>query len=283
MFLDLKPESRYIPPMAYRGESCRFHAGTANIHVLQSREALGAAAAQKAVELIESAIEKNGRARIMVATGNSQLDLIGALVRVRGIAWRLVEVFHMDEYVGISESHPSSFRYWIRTRLADKVSPMQVNYINGDATDLDAEIGRYATLLNAAPIDLGFVGFGENGHIAFNDPHVAAFDDPVVLKRVILDEACRAQQAGEGHFANAESVPKEALTVTCSGLFGIAAWISCIPELRKANAVRRALEEPISESCPASVVRRHPNATVFLDTESASLLSSSLEGVNAFV
>ena len=269
--------------MAYRSESCQFHAGTANIHVLHSREALGAAAAQKAAELIESAIENNGRARIMVATGNSQLDLVEALVRVRGIAWRSVEVFHMDEYVGISENHPSSFRYWIRTRLADKARHAHVNYINGDAADLDAETRRYAALLNAAPIDVGFVGFGENGHIAFNDPHVAAFDDPAVLKRVLLDEACRAQQAGEGHFANAESVPKEALTVTCSGLFRIAAWISCVPELRKANAVKRALEGPISESCPASIVRRHPNAAVFLDTESASLLSSSLEGVNALV
>lgn len=265
--------------MGYPDEVRQFHAGSAYVHVFHSRAALGVAAARKAAELIVSAIERNGRARIMVATGNSQLDLIGALVRVQSIPWHAVEVFHMDEYVGISENHPASFRQWIRTRLADRVYPGQVNYIEGDAPDIDAEIRRYSALLNAAVIDVGFVGFGENGHIAFNDPHVADFDDPLVLKRVVLDEACRKQQAGEGHFANPDAVPKEALTVTCSGLFGITAWISCVPELRKASAVRRALEGVISESCPASIVRRHPNAEVFLDTESASQLSSSLEGV----
>lgn len=259
--------------MDHRHGSRQLRVGHAQVHVLCSREALGVAAAQTAAEHIKSAMKKNGRARIMVATGNSQLDVIAALVRAQGIDWRSVEVFHMDEYVGISENHPSSFRYWIRTRLEDKVHPLRVNYINGDAADLDSEIRRYTDLLNAAPIDVGFVGFGENGHIAFNDPYVADFDDPVVLKRVVLDEACRKQQAGEGHFEDAESVPKEALTVTCSGLFRIATWISCVPELRKASAVTRALEGPISESCPASIVRRHPNAEVFLDTDSASMLS----------
>ncbi|HSU32375.1 MAG TPA: 6-phosphogluconolactonase [Bryobacteraceae bacterium] len=271
----------YIPFMGYPDEVRQFHAGVADVHVFHSRAALGAAAARRAAELIVSAIEKNGRARIMVATGNSQLDAIGALVRVEGVPWHAVEVFHMDEYVGISENHPASFRHWIRTRLADRVYPGQVNYIEGDAADLEGEIRRYSALLNGAAIDVGFVGFGENGHIAFNDPHVADFDDPVVLKRVVLDEACRRQQAGEGHFVNAEAVPREAVTVTCSGLFRISAWVSCVPELRKATAVRRALEGVVSESCPASRVRRHPNAEVFLDTESASLLSSSLEGVEA--
>lgn len=263
--------------MGHRDKSHELRAGLARVHVLHSREELGAVAAQMATGRIERAIEKNGRARIMVATGNSQLDIIAALIRVQGINWPSVEVFHMDEYVGISRDHPSSFRRWIHTRLENKVHPLRVNYIAGDAADLGAEVRRYTELLDAAPIDLGFVGFGENGHIAFNDPHTADFDDPVVLKRVVLDEACRKQQVGEGHFADLQSVPEEALTVTCSGLFRIAAWISCVPEARKANAVRHALEGPISESCPASIVRRHPNADVFLDTDSASLLSSSFK------
>ena len=134
-------------------------------------------------------------------------------------------------------------------------------------------MNRYSQLLTDAPIDLAFVGFGENGHIAFNDPHVADFNDPAIVKRVILDEACRRQQAGEGHFRDVESVPREALTVTCTGLFRANAWICCVPEARKAQAVENALEGPISESCPASIVRRHLNAYVYLDPESSSLLS----------
>jgi glucosamine-6-phosphate deaminase len=264
--------------MAYRDGSQQHLAGTAQVRIFRSRQALGMAAALRAADLIGNAIDKKARARVMVATGNSQLETVGALVSLEGINWDLVEVFHMDEYVGIADSHPSSFRHWIRTRLEEKVHPYSVNYIAGDAADLDAEIDRYTNLLNAAPLDVAFVGFGENAHIAFNDPHVADFDDPVVLKRVTLDESCRRQQAGEGHFKDAESVPKEAVTVTCRGLFSAAAWVSCVPELRKAEAVKRALEGPISPACPASLVRRHPNAHVFLDGESASLLSPALRG-----
>jgi glucosamine-6-phosphate deaminase len=265
--------------MGYPDEVRQFHAGTAHVRVFQSRAALGVAAAQKAAELIVSASEKNGQARILIATGNSQLEVIRALVGVERTPWLLVEVFHLDKYVGIPRDHPASFRHWIRTRLADRVYPAQVSYIDGDATDPEGEIHRYSALLNAAAIDVGFVGFGENGHIAFNDRHMADFNDPVVLKRVVLDGTCRRQQAGEGHFANSELASKEAVTVTCSGLFGITAWISCVPELRKAGAVGRALQGVISESCPASLVRRHPNGDVSLDTESASPLSPSLGGV----
>ena len=148
-----------------------------------------------------------------------------------------------------------------------------MNYLAGDAADLNGEIERYSRLLLAAPIDLAFVGFGENGHIAFNDPPVADFNDPATVKKVVLDAACRQQQAGEGHFENFESVPKEALTVTCPGLFRAEAWICCVPDSRKAEAVRNALEGSISTGCPASIVRTHPNATVYLDPASAERLS----------
>ncbi len=247
---------------------------SAEIQICASRKQVGESAAEQAAGLIEEAIAERGAARIIVATGNSQLDLVSALAgEQRRIAWQRVEVFHMDEYVGLGTDHPSSFRYWIRTRVEEKVHPARVNYIAGDASDLDGEIERYSRLLAEAPIDVAFVGFGENGHIAFNDPHVADFHDPALLKRVVLDEACRRQQAGEGHFKDVDSVPRSAVTMTCPGLFGAAAWICCVPELRKAEAVRKALEGPISPACPASLVRRHPNAHVYLDPESASQLS----------
>ena len=159
--------------------------------------------------------------------------------------------------------------YWIQTRLVDKVHPGRVEYLEGDAPDLDLELKRYTAVLSEAPNDLGFVGFGENGHIAFNDPPVADFHDPLLVKRVVLDEACRRQQAGEGHFQDADSVPREAVTITCSGLLQIRCWICCVPEARKAEAVRNALEGPVTTACPASIVREHPDATVYLDEQSA--------------
>ena len=250
-----------------------FQCGQAKINVFSSAQRLGAAAAETAASLITQAIQHNGTARIIAATGNSQIPFVESLVQ-QPISWHAVELFHMDEYAGMSAEHPASFRRWIRTRLAEKVDPKACYYIAGDAPDLEAEIKRYAELLMAAPIDLAFVGFGENGHIAFNDPPVADFNDPLVIKKVALDEACRRQQAGEGHFPDLASVPRKAVTITCPGLFRAKAWVCCVPERRKARAVKNALEEPVSEACPASLVRTHPNAYVNLDIESASLLTS---------
>lgn len=244
----------------------------ARVRIFSTRQELGAASAAHAAQIIQRAVRERGKARVIVATGNSQLDMITALAEIPGIDWRSVEVFHMDEYAGMSSTHPASFRLWIKNRVEDKVHPAKVQYIQGDAADPDAELQRYTRLLMSAPIDLAFVGFGENGHIAFNDPHVADFQDPVILKRVTLDEACRRQQSGEGHFPTPDDVPKEAFTITCPGLFRAAAWVCCVPEARKAQAVKGALEGPISTACPASIVRTHPDATVYLDAESASLL-----------
>jgi glucosamine-6-phosphate deaminase len=260
--------------MSHLDQFQKFECGNAKVEIYASANALGKAAAERAAELIGSAIGQRGRARVIVATGNSQIPLIEALVK-HDLDWKRVEIFHMDEYAGMPADHPASFRRWIKTRVEDKVHPGKMHYLAGDAPDLEAEILRYGQLLNEAPIDLAFVGFGENGHIAFNDPHVADFNDPVAVKRVTLDEPCRKQQAGEGHFKDLESVPREAVTVTCTGLFRANAWVCCVPEARKAEAVRNALEGPISVSCPASIVRRHPNAYVYLDQESSSLLSLS--------
>lgn len=246
--------------------------GNARVRVYQTRAELGAVAAADAAHIIQEAAAARGRARIILATGNSQLDMIGALVQISAVPWKSVEVFHMDEYVGMPDTHPSSFRFWIRTRVQDRVHPGVVQYLAGDAKDSEAEMERYSHLLNAAPIDLAFVGFGENGHIAFNDPHVADFEDRKTVKRVLIDEASQRQQAGEGHFDKPASVPRDAFTITCPGLFTAGAWICCVPDLRKAQAVRDALQGPISTACPSSLVRRHPRATVYLDTDSASLL-----------
>jgi glucosamine-6-phosphate deaminase len=246
--------------------------GKARVRICAAPEALGWAAAQQAAGLIRAAIARSGRARIVVATGNSQLALIGALVRQQGVDWKKVDIFHMDEYVGISRDHPASFRKWIRTRVEEKVRPGSMEYLEGDAPDLEAEMARYARLLAAGPIDLAFVGIGENGHIAFNDPPVADFEDALMVKRGVLDRVCRQQQVDEGHFQNLDAVPREALTLTCPALFRARSWICSVPEARKAMAVRNALQGPISTACPGSLVRTHPDATLYLDTDSSALL-----------
>jgi glucosamine-6-phosphate deaminase len=204
--------------------------------------------------------------------------VINALVKDHNLDWTAVEVFHMDQYVGIADSHPASFSLWLRTNLAEIVRPAQVHYLRGDSNDLDEECSRYGNLIRSGQIDLCFVGFGENGHIAFNDPHAANFNDPLAVKRVALDSRCRMQQVGEGHFPDLEAVPKEAITLTCPTLMSANHLICCVPERRKAEAVRNALEGFLSEDCPASLVVTHPRATIYLDTESASLLIGCRQG-----
>ncbi|HEX6545436.1 MAG TPA: glucosamine-6-phosphate deaminase [Bryobacteraceae bacterium] len=252
-----------------------FQAGTARVLVFESATDLTAAAAARAADLIIGAVQRKGHARVIAATGNSQKAFIDRLVLDNKVPWNRVTLFHMDEYVGISAAHPASFRLWIRTRIAGRVHPKETYYIEGDASDVNAEARRYENLLLSDEIDLAFVGIGENGHIAFNDPPVADFNDPKIVKRVALDDACKRQQAGEGHFENVEAVPNEALTITCPGLFRANAWITVVPDERKAEAVLGALEGPITTACPASIIRRHPNATVYLDRFSASRLNKN--------
>jgi glucosamine-6-phosphate deaminase len=243
-----------------------------SVHLYPSGQELGAAAAARTASVIRDAVSMRGRVRMIVATGNSQLEFIDALTKIAGLPWHAAEIFHMDEYAGMSADHPASFRRWIRERVTERVHPASADYLDGEAADRKAECDRYAALLNAAPVDLAFVGIGENGHIAFNDPHVADFDDPLTVKVVELDEACRRQQAGEGHFATVADVPREALTLTCPALLRARHLICCVPESRKAAAVRASLEGPLTEACPGSALRTHPDAHLFLDCDSASLL-----------
>jgi glucosamine-6-phosphate deaminase len=243
------------------------------VEVHPSKAALGRAAAADAAALMRDAINLRGRARIIVGTGPSQNETIAALVR-ENLDWHKVEVFHMDEYVGLAAAHPASFRRWLKTHLADLVNPGIVHYVAGDALDPEAECARYAAALARWPIDVCFIGFGENGHIAFNDPHEARFDDPLAVKIVTLDERCRAQQVGEGHFADLASVPPRAITLTCPTLLAACRLVCSVPDRRKAEAVRGALEGPVGEQCPASIVRTHPSAALYLEPESAALLES---------
>lgn len=243
-----------------------------SITIHASLSELGIAAANLSTEIIRAAIAERGYARIMVATGNSQVNLIRALVR-KTIDWSCVDAFHLDEYVGIDAKHPASFRKWVQTQFVDKVQPRSISYLNGNCSDSESEAFRYAELLMEDSIDLAFVGIGENGHIAFNDPHTADFNDTHIVKRVELDIACRQQQVREGHFPDIGSVPPEALTVTCPGLMRARNWVCSVPELRKAAAIRDALEGDIGHKCPGSLVRMHQSVHMFLDHESSSLLS----------
>jgi len=243
------------------------------VGIYSSTSQMGKAAASDAARLMREAISLQGHVRIIVATGNSQLDLIKALTTGETVDWQSVEVFHMDEYVGMPSSHPASFARWIKNHVSDVVHPGKVHYLSGDSTDIEESSKRYGESLSSAPVDVCFLGIGENGHIAFNDPANANFNDPLKIKRVILDQKCRAQQVGEGHFPNLEAVPREALTLTCPALMSARDLICCVPERRKAEAVRNALEGPLSERCPGSLVVTHPHARIYLDAESASQLS----------
>jgi len=240
--------------------------------IYNSIQEMALAASEAAAAVIKEALSKNGKARIMIGTGNSQEATIGALVRRTDLDWSRIEVFHMDEYIGLPADHPASFRKWLITKVADIAKPAAMHLIEGDAADIETEIRRYTDALMAEEMDMSFIGFGENGHIAFNDPHVADFHDKTILKVVDLDEACRRQQVGEGHFPDLESVPTHALTVTCPGLFRARNWIVVVPEARKAQAVKDAFTRPVSAACPATMVRTHPSARVFLDRDAASLL-----------
>jgi glucosamine-6-phosphate deaminase len=246
---------------------------TLSVRVFDDDIALGRAAADDAAAAIADAVAAHGVAHVMLATGNSQFAFLDALVARDDVDWGAVVAFHMDEYAGLPSSHPASFQRYMRERVAAKVPVGEFHYLQGDAPDHGAEAERYAELLRARPLDLCCLGIGENGHLAFNDPPVADFDDPLDVKIVELDDACRRQQVGEGHFATVADVPTQAITVTIPALLRAQRVHAVVPERRKAAPVEAALRGPITTACPASALRRHPNAVLYLDGESASRLS----------
>jgi glucosamine-6-phosphate deaminase len=242
------------------------------VYVHPDAGALGRSAADAAADVLRRAVTERGVAHAMFATGNSQLAFVDALVLgTADVPWSDVVVFHMDEYLGAGPDHPAGFQRWIRERIVEPVGPRAAHYLDGRA-DPRAECGRYAELLEAHPLDLCCLGIGENGHLAFNDPPVADFDDPLVVKVVELEEACRRQQVDEGHFASLDDVPAQAMTVTIPALLSAATVLAIVPEARKADPVRRALTDPVSTACPASILRTQPHVALHLDPGSAGAL-----------
>jgi glucosamine-6-phosphate deaminase len=245
-----------------------------NVYIGNDKQDMASAAAAMAADRVRKAIAEKGEARIIVATGASQFEFLEAFVKEPGIDWTKVTGFHLDEYVGLPASHKASFRGYMRERFVAKTpQPLKAfNEVNGEAASPDAEIERLEKLLRAAPIDVACVGIGENGHLAFNDPP-ADFDTNRAYLVVDLDEKCRMQQVGEGWFASLEDVPKQAFSMTIKQIMWSKAIVCTCPDTRKAEAVKGALEGPVTNMLPSSIMQMHPDCGMFLDPGSASLLS----------
>jgi glucosamine-6-phosphate deaminase len=246
------------------------------IEIYQNSQAAGVAAAQAVADALRELGKSGAAVTVIFATGASQLDTLDALTGMPGVPWDQVSGFHMDEYVGIADTHPASFRRYLRERLVQKVHMKEFFEIDGNAPDPEKAARAYAQKLRAAEPRLCLLGIGENGHLAFNDPGVADFTDPVDAKVVHLDSLCRQQQTAEGWFASAAEVPEAAITLTIPTLLRVPKLIVSVPGKRKGHIVRRALEEPISTACPATILRTHPNVTLYLDLESAKELDEVL-------
>lgn len=254
----------------------KFQVEKLKLEIHPSREAAGAAAAQAAAEAMKRLGQTPGNIGVIFATGASQIETLKALTRIPGLPWNRIRGFHMDEYIGISPDHPASFRHYMREKLTSRVQMLEFFGVNGNAPDPDLECQIYADRLRSANPQLCLLGIGENGHLAFNDPDVADFNDPLDMKVVNLDDVCRQQQAAEGWFAGLQDVPAQAMTLTIPTLFRVPQLIATVVGPRKATILRRSLEEPISTACPGTLLRTHPNATVYLDEEAATELNGFL-------
>jgi len=239
------------------------------VEVYEGTSAMGSAAADFVEKKLNEAIAQNGAANLILATGASQFSFL-EVFKEREIDWQKITVFHLDEYKGISDQHPASFRKYLKERILDEVVPKKIYFLNGDAEDLEKEMENYSAALRAHPIDVACIGIGENGHIAFNDPPVADFNDPKLVKLVTLDDACRRQQLGEGWFPTFDDVPKIALTQTIPAIMRCKAISCVVPDARKAQAVHDTLYNEINTACPATILRTHPETILFLDAASAT-------------
>jgi glucosamine-6-phosphate deaminase len=254
--------------------------GQPNTRIFSDRQAAGAAAAQLVQTEIARAVATTGRARIIVGCAPSQDDFFAALValaRATPELWGRVELFHMDDYVGLTAAHPQSFRHYLQRHFLDHVPVGAFAPVQGEAPDPAAEARRYAGLLEAAPIDIVTLGFGENGHLAFIDPPVADFHDPALVKIVEMDPACRQQQVNDGCFPTIADVPRHAITITLPVFVRAGMLCGIVPTVRKAAAVRAALTGPVGPACPATLLRTHPGSHLFLDPAAASLLPAGIE------
>jgi glucosamine-6-phosphate deaminase len=254
-----------------------FRVDALRVEVYADAEAAGRAAAHAAAEAMRELVARRGSAAVLFATGASQLDTLAAMVEERDIPWNSIDGFHLDEYLGLPVEHPASFRHYLREKLTRRTQMRSFHEIDGEAADPESVCRRYAEALRQADPRLCLLGVGENGHLAFNDPDEADFHDPEDVKVVELDHACRQQQAAEGWFGTPDEVPDRAITVTIPMILRVPQLIVSVPGKRKAQIIRRTLHEPISPHCPATILRTHPNTTLYLDRDSASELTASTE------
>jgi len=250
------------------------------LRLFNDKISLGRAAAEQAATAIRSAISRQGHARIIAATAASQIEFLDALTSAPAIDWTCVEVFHLDEYIGLPITHPGSFRKMLVEHLVAKTGIKSYHLLDGDAADPSAVIREVGNQLASMPVDIAFLGIGENAHIAFNDPP-ADFDteEPYII--VTLDEACRRQQVGEAWFADISQVPKRAISMSARQILKAKEILAVVPDTRKAQAIKACSEAEISPAVPASILRRHPNATIYIDKNSSSLLGAALQNVLA--
>ncbi len=243
------------------------------IKVFPSKDDLGSSAATDGAEVIRQAVAARGSANIILATGASQFGMLSHLVQVEGIDWPKVTCFHLDEYVGMPITHGASFRKYLKERFVDQLPqpPAAFHYINAEE-DCQAECDRLGALIAQHPIDVAFIGIGENGHLAFNDPP-ADFDEQRAYIVVELDEACRKQQQGEGWFPTLADVPKQAISMSIRQILRSGVIVCSVPDERKANAVQGAVKGPVTPDVPASILQQHGNATLYLDEPAASSLA----------
>jgi glucosamine-6-phosphate deaminase len=250
--------------------------GGLQVRVYPDRAALGRAAAAAVAEKLQALLKDRPRVGVVFAAASSQNEFVEELGLAGGIDWNRVTAFHMDEYLGLTRDAPQSLGRWLRERLFDRVRPGEIHYLDGAAADSRAECQRYGELLRRQPPQIVCLGIGENGHLAFNDPHVADFNDPLRVKVVEIDAVSRMQQVREGHFPAPDRVPRTALTLTIPELLS-APYLSCaVPGPQKATAVRRALRDPLSADCPATALRGHGQVLVYLDDDSARLIDTEL-------
>ena len=237
--------------------------------IFQTKDELGMAAAEEAKDLLDRTIRQKNEANLILATGNSQLTFLKAL-RTAPVDWSKVNIFHMDEYVGLDPAHPASFPLFLKFHFLNYIQPKAFFPIP-PSTQQNAQqlCNFYEELLHSYPTDLCALGIGENGHLAFNDPPFADFQDTRLVKIIKLDDASRRQQVGEGHFKNIDEVPTHAITLTIPALLAARHVLALVPEARKAEAVYRSLIGPITPECPGSILRQAPQAHLFLDADSA--------------
>lgn len=245
------------------------------INISPDKEELGKAAGSYAAQLIRNAIAENGKANVILATGTSQFDTLNQLISEEGIEWGRVTMFHLDEYIGMSLTHPASFRKYLTERFLEKVPPLNEVYLINGENDIHQELLRLNQKIKSNPIDVALVGIGENGHLAFNDPP-ADFntEDPYIV--VNLDEPCRLQQLGEGWFSSIDEVPQQAISMSIRQIMKSKHIVCSVPDARKALAVKNSLKQEVSNQYPASILQEHVSCNFFLDENSASLISDDV-------